>query len=111
MDIKNSLLKGADPYKAALEAKEGVKGARASAAQAQHRAPTPAQTGDRVSLSPAAMLHTAARSAADQAPELRQEKVDGLKERVAAGNYAVDSKKVAEKLLQTEAFLAGTLGS
>lgn len=107
MEIKNSLLKSVDPYKAALDAKTQAANARQSSVQAQQTAP--AHTGDRVSLSPAAVLHTVARAAADNAPDIRQEKVEGLKERVTSGAYTVDAKNVARKLLENDALLAGTL--
>lgn len=107
MEIKNSLMKGVDPYKSVLDAKnEAVDG---RAARADGQTPAAPQTGDRVSLSPGAMLHNTAHAAMSRAPEVRQEKVDGLKERVADGSYTVDSKKVAEKLVQSETLLAGTL--
>lgn len=106
MEIKNSLLKHLDPYKTQLDPKAEAASARAgNGAQAQS-----APQGDRVSLSSTALLHTTAHAAASAAPDVRQEKVDVLKERVSTGAYTVDAKKVAEKLLQNEALLAGTLG-
>lgn len=107
MDIKNSLLKGVDPYKAALDAKTQATGNRKAGAEARQTAPV--QTGDRVSLSPAAMLHTVAHAAADTAPVIRQEKVDAIKEQVTSGSYTVDAKNVARKLLENDRLLAGTL--
>lgn len=106
MEIKNSLLKNVDPYRTTLDAKAEAASARPKDAGESQ---APAQSGDRVSLSSSALLHTVAHSAASKAPEIRQEKVDALKERVAGGGYTVDAKKVAEKLVQSEAFLAGTL--
>lgn len=110
MEIKNSLLKGVDPYKATLDANK-AEAAKARAGQAESQQAAPAQGGDKVSLSSEARLHTVARQVASQAPEVRQEKVDSLKERVTAGDYTVDSRKVAEKLLEGDAMLAGTLDS
>jgi negative regulator of flagellin synthesis FlgM len=107
MEIKNSLLKNVDPYRATLDAK-----AEAAARQkpgVAGQAQTPGQVGDRVSLSPSALLHTTAHAAANAAPDVRQEKVDGIKDRLADGSYAVDAKKIAEKLVQSEVFLAGAL--
>lgn len=109
MEIKNSLLKGVDPYKATLDANK-AEAAKARAGQAAPQQAAPVQSGDRVSLSSEARLHTVAHQAATHAPEVRQEKVDSLKERVASGGYTVDSRKVAEKLLESETALAGTLG-
>ena len=104
MEINNSLTRGVDPYTqtrvdAAVE-KDGRKEAVKTAQQ---------PAGDRISLSPEAMLRTAAHSAATQAPDVRQEKVDAIKERIAAGEYTVDSKKIAEKLLGDESALAGAV--
>lgn len=104
MEIKNSLLKTVDPYRNRIDQKSGDAPDRAQSAAGQ----TPAQ-GDRVSLSPSALLHTTAHAAATAAPDVRQGKVDALKERIAQGDYVVDTKKVALKLLESEALLAGTL--
>ncbi len=107
MEIKNSLLRNLDPYGARIGAKESVE---ASAGRARSPAqPAVAAQGDRVSLSSSARLHTAAHAVAMNAPEMRQEKVDTLKERVDSGTYTVNARKVAEKLVQSEALLAGTL--
>ena len=114
MEIKNSLLRNLDPYRNKIDSKE----AAASGGAGRSKGPAPGQTqgqasaaqGDRVSLSSSALLHTTAHAAASGAPDVRQEKVDALKERVASGEYTVDSRKVAEKLLESEALLAGTLG-
>lgn len=105
MEIKNSLLRNVDPYRTQLGKQQDA--AKKTSADTQNTAAT---SGDRVSLSPSARLHTAAHAAVSSAPELRQEKVDALKERVDSGNYTVDSRKVAEKLLQSEGSLARTLG-
>lgn len=110
MEIKNSLLRNLDPYRNKIDSKEaaasgGAGRSKGSAAQGQ----ASAAQGDRVSLSSSALLHTTAHAAASGAPDVRREKVDALKERVASGEYTVDSRKVAEKLLESEALLAGTL--
>jgi negative regulator of flagellin synthesis FlgM len=107
----NSLLKNVDPYRATFDAKaEAVPRQKTGVAgQAQTPGQTPGQAGDRVSLSPSALLHTTAHAAANAAPDIRQEKVDNIKDRLADGSYAVDAKKIAEKLVQSEAFLAGAL--
>ncbi|MDR0827898.1 MAG: flagellar biosynthesis anti-sigma factor FlgM [Desulfovibrio sp.] len=108
MEIQNSLLKNIEPYRAQLDsAKDSARIGDAKSGAPAPVASTPG--GDRVSLSQAARLHTLAYTEAGNAPEIRQEKVDGLKERVSNGSYVVDSKKVAEKLVQSEALLAGAL--
>ena len=104
MEIKNALLKNLDPYRMRLEAKSEVNGVRARGTEEPA-----AVSGDRVSLSPGARLHTVARAEAFGAPEVRQEKVDALKDRIAAGDYAIDAGNIAEKLLESEIALAGTL--
>jgi negative regulator of flagellin synthesis FlgM len=111
MEINNSLLHNAvDSYKldrdqvgrstqtALLQGKRGGAGEAAGRAE-----------GDRVSLSPAALLHTAAHAEAGKAPDIRREKVEGLKALVESGDYVPDSRKIATGLLKDEAFLAGTL--
>ena len=105
MEIKNTLLRNLDPYnRARVEQKNGDAPERAATGQAPA-----ARQGDRVSLSDEARLHTLARSEAAAAPEVRREKVDALKQSVADGTYTVDPRKVAEKLVASEALLAGTL--
>ncbi|MCL1939992.1 MAG: flagellar biosynthesis anti-sigma factor FlgM [Desulfovibrionaceae bacterium] len=107
MEIKNSLFKNIEPYRAKVETKEAVD---AAAGRAKNAAQNPvAAQGDRVSLSASARLHTTAHAEAANAPEVRREMVDALKQRVDSGEYTVDSGKVAEKLVQSEALLARTL--
>lgn len=109
MEIKNSLLKQVDPYRAKLDSNESAATQRARTAGGQEGNAPSAAKGDRVTLSSSALLHTAAHGAAGNAPEVRQEKVDAIKERIAAGEYHIDAKKIAEKLVRSEALLAGTL--
>lgn len=105
MEIKNSLLKNLDPYRATIDPKADGANARAKGTET---AAAPAQ-GDRVSISSTAMLHTTAHATIANAPEVRQGRVDALKELVSSGAYQVDAKKVAMKLLESESLLAGTL--
>ena len=65
----------------------------------------PGGEGDTLRLSHEAMLRTTARSAAMQAGDIRQERVDALKSQVADGTYHIDNEKIAAKLLQEEADL------
>lgn len=58
--------------------------------------------GDRVSVSQDAVLLTEARRTAQAAPDVRQEKVDALKQRVASGTYSIDSNQLAANLLKEE---------
>lgn len=73
----------------------------ASAARTQTQ-PAAQAAGDRVSVSAAALLRTEAYKAAQNAPDIRQAKVNDIKERLDAGTYQVDSRNVAKKLLQSE---------
>jgi len=61
--------------------------------------------GDTIRLSHEAKLRTTARSAAMQADDMRQERVDALKAQVAGGTYHIDNEKIAAKLLHEEADL------
>ena len=106
MEIKNTLLKHVDPYRTTIDAKMDAAAGRGR--NSVEASPAAAQ-GDRVSLSPSALMHTAAHAAANRAPEVRQEKVDGIKERLSNGEYTIDSKHIAKKLLESDALLAGTL--
>ena len=106
MEIKNSLLKNLDPYRKKMDTNADAANARV---QKNDPSGVPAAGGDKVSLSSSARLHTLAHSEAGKAPELRQEKIDALKERIAAGEYAIDARKVAENLLRDEAFMASSL--
>ena len=107
MEVKNTLVKQADTYRSSLNETQNAAAAR-RAAQAAPENAAKAQ-GDRVSVSPEAMLRTEAHKAISAAPEVRQEKVDAIKEKVASGSYTVDSKNIAKKLLESDAFLAGTV--
>lgn len=59
-------------------------------------------TGDRVSLSSEAKLRTEAHRAAQDAPDIRREKVEALKAQIAAGEYEIDSRKIAENLVKED---------
>lgn len=107
MEIKNDLLKQTDTYRSNLNETQNTAAAR-RAAQSSPENAAKAQ-GDRVSVSPEALLRTEAYKAANAAPEVRQEKVDSIKEKISSGTYTVDSKNIAKKLLESDAFLAGTL--
>lgn len=97
MEIKN-YLKGLDPYKAKLDQADRAKGKKGKGA----RESDSSANGDRISLSNEAKLRTEAYQSAMSASDVRQEKVDALKEKVAAGEYEVDSRQVAKKLLEDE---------
>lgn len=99
MEIKN-VLNGLNPYEqsAKLEKAEGqqVKSKRDSTA-------TSANTqGDRVRFSDEALLRTEAFQSASSTSDVRQDKVAEIKARIAAGEYQVDSRKIAENLIRDE---------
>lgn len=58
--------------------------------------------GDRVSVSQNAILLTEARRTAQATPDVRQEKVDALKEQVASGTYSINTTQLASNLLKEE---------
>lgn len=112
MEIKNSTLSTLDPYRNKLDPNaETVAGAKARAANANADAARTQQAGggDTVSLSAAARQYTVAHAEANAAPEIRQEKVNGIKERIATGTYSVDAKNIAQKLVENEIDFADAL--
>ena len=94
-----------DSFQKALEKTENAPNAAGRAGKTKEA--DPEVRGDRVSLSNDARLRTQAFSAAQAAPDVRQERVDALKAQVDNGTYVVDSRKVAAKLLQEDAELFG----
>ena len=93
-----------DSYQKALEKTEHSPSSAARNAKGNQ---APAPHGDRISLSSGARLYTQAFSSALAAPDVRQEKVDTLKTQVEDGSYVVNSRHVAQKLLQEEKELFG----
>ena len=77
----------------------------AAAKTGKAREAHPGGEGDTLQLSHEAKLRTAARSAAMQAGDMRQERVDALKTQVADGTYPINNEKIAVRLLQEEADL------
>jgi len=55
--------------------------------------------GDRVEVSDRARALLVAKQALSQSPEVRQEKVEALKQMVKAGTYQVPGEKIAERML------------
>ena len=98
MEIKNTL-NPLDPYTKAKLTDVTAPTARKEATNAPS---TVMETGDRVSLSDEARLRTEAFTSAMNAPDVRAAKVAELKAKVESGEYTVDSKAVAAKLLQEE---------
>jgi negative regulator of flagellin synthesis FlgM len=92
---KNSFI---DPYAANLERSEEMRGRH----QGEHSEKLVFSTGDKVSVSPEALLMTEARRTAQNAPDVRTEKVENLRIQVANGTYTPDSRLTAENLLREE---------
>lgn len=57
---------------------------------------------DRVTVSFDAVLRGEALKAASSAPDVRQDKVDEIKERVDTGQYLIDSQNIAKRMLEME---------
>ena len=106
MEIKNTQLQQTETYRSNLNETQNAAARRAAQPSPENAAKA---QGDRVSVSPEAMVRTEAYKAANAAPDVRQEKVDALKEQVSSGTYKMDSRNIAKKLLENDAFLAGTL--
>lgn len=49
----------------------------------------------------------AVRERIDQSPEVDQERVDAIKQRIAEGDYPIDAEKVARKFAEFEALIEG----
>ena len=100
MNIKGMNNQAISSYRPQTERTEDVPAKTAKAKDAR-----PGGEGDTLRLSHEAKLHTAARGAAMQADDVRQERVDALKAQVAEGTYHIDNEKIAAKLIQEEADL------
>lgn len=97
MEIKNISL---DTYRSQMERADSAPRVRDTARTGS--APASASRGDRVSVSRDAMLRTEAFSAAMAAADVRQEKVENIKDQLASGRYKIDNKRIANKLVQSE---------
>lgn len=70
--------------------------------KAQEAVKSSGQNADRVALSSEAKLRGAALQTAKEAPDVRQEKVDRLKQQVRDGSYKPDLKKAAANLIRDD---------
>ena len=97
MEIKKMLTE-LDPYQKKLE-----KGGQAEARRGREaEGSTKGSSGDKVSLSSEAKLRTEAHQAAQSAPDIRWDKVEAIKAKLASGEYEIDNRNVAEKILREE---------
>ena len=102
MEIQRSSSMGSDAYGAAASLEKSAdirpqsRAAREEAAAAQ---------GDTVTVSQDALLLTEARRTAQNAPDVRADKVAALRIQVANGTYKPDSRLIAEHLVREEPLL------
>ncbi|MDD3312318.1 flagellar biosynthesis anti-sigma factor FlgM [Pseudodesulfovibrio sp.] len=68
----------------------------------QESVKTSGEAADRVVLSSEARLRGAALQTANEAPDVRREKVDRLKQQVKDGTYQPDLKKAAANLIRDD---------
>ena len=61
------------------------------------------QNRDRVSVSNEGMLRTNAFNVARNSSDIRQEKINAIKEKLSSGTYHIDTKQLAFNLLREEA--------
>jgi len=62
--------------------------------------PSRVRRGDRVSLSPQARELLNAQKALDAIPDVRTDKVEEIKARIADGTYRIDSEQIASKMIR-----------
>lgn len=103
MEIK-TYLRQLDPYRAQLDKSEAATARKQPGKAAADAAGT---QGDKVSLSSEGKLRTEAFATALAAPDVRQEKIDSLREQIANGSYQIDVRRISERLLQSEQELIG----
>ncbi len=60
----------------------------------------PSNRSDRVTLSPRAREFNEARRTLAGIPDVRADKVDAVKNRIADGSYRIDSEKIAAKMIR-----------
>ena len=94
MEVKNSVNK-LDQYYNRLDTDKIGTGRPQAGASGESNA---ARTGDTVNISSPA-LKSAVIDAANNAPDIRQERVDAIKARIAGGTYETDSKAIAQGMV------------
>lgn len=73
-----------------------------NAGERQHAGAPHAAQGDSISVSKDAMLLSEAHRVAQNAPDVRADKVEALRMQVANGTYKADSRLIAANLLREE---------
>ncbi len=74
----------------------------ARAARHQTHGSSVSAAGDKVSVSTDALLRTEAYKAASAAPDVRQDRINEIRERLAAGDYHIDNRLIAARLVESE---------
>lgn len=95
MEIKN-YLKELDPYRVKLEKAELHKRRGAQSAESE------SSSNDRVSLSNEGRLRTEAWQTAMSAPDMREAKIQSVRNQIADGSYVINTKNIAQRLLSEE---------
>ena len=93
----NNLLGKLGPYDQTKIDKATEDSARARKEQAAAKA-----AGDRISLSDEAKLRTEALGAAQAAPDVRRERVAAIKAQVESGEYQINTRKIAQKMVEED---------
>ena len=70
------------------------------AAESRPEGPSPAHRKDQVSLSPRAREILNAQKALAAIPDVRAEKVEEIKARIADGTYRIDGEQIADKMIR-----------
>ena len=104
MQIKN--LQGLDQY-SKLEQADRNNQARAERERRAAASSAQAASGDKSTVSNEARLRAEAYTSAVNAPETRAEKVAAIKAQVDSGEYVIDTKDIALKLLKENGDLLG----
>lgn len=99
MEIKNTSL---DTYRSQMERPDSAFRIREIGSARNGSSPASVSHGDRVSVSRDGMLRTEAFGVAMAAADVRQEKVDAIKAQLASGQYQIDSRHIAARLIQSE---------
>lgn len=103
MQIKNNLQNLGNYTKLDQAGKSNTARAKADSSSAT----TSISSGDTSTVSTEAKLRAEAYSSAISTPDARTEKVDAIKALVDNGEYQIDTKKIALKLLREDAELLG----
>lgn len=101
MEIRNILSKEMDGYGKL----ESIQNARAE--EAKRKTATAARSGDRATVSTEGKLRGEAFSAALAAAEVRYEKVNNLRSQLENGEYQINPRAIAEKMLADDRIILG----